>query len=107
MKMKKGLLMVVLLLALSSIMAAMSYNKATVTSASELKVVNTNQALLSLDANTPWSWQSTVGANDHTTVVKDGELYSNLVKVLMEEMGPRNFMDYNQIVNTNGILYLP
>ena len=33
MKMKKGLLMVVFLLAISSVMAAMSYNKATVTSA--------------------------------------------------------------------------
>ena len=72
MKMKKGLLMVVLLLALSSIMAAMSYNKATVTSASALKIVNTNEALLSLEA-TPWSWENRV--KDKTAVVKDGELY--------------------------------
>ncbi|QUW23533.1 hypothetical protein JSQ81_08545 [Sporosarcina sp. Marseille-Q4063] len=91
MKMKKGLLMVVLLLALSSIMAAMSYNKASVTSASELKVVNTNQALLSLEANTPWSWQSTVGAKDHTTVVKDGELFIQFGKGINGGTGAAEF----------------
>ena len=74
MKMKKSLLSVVFLLATSSAMAAMSYNQASVESASELKVVSTDQALISLEANTPWSWQSTVGAKDKTTVVKDGEL---------------------------------
>ncbi|MCL6572508.1 MAG: hypothetical protein K6T88_12630 [Bacillus sp. (in: Bacteria)] len=75
MRMKKGLLMVVFLLAISSVMAAMSYNKATVTNASELKVVNTNQSLLTLEANTPWSWQSTVGAKDETAVMRNGELF--------------------------------
>ncbi|WP_308637217.1 hypothetical protein [Paenibacillus silvisoli] len=75
MKMKKRLLVVVFLLAISSAMAAMSYNKATVTNAAQLKVVNTNQALLTLEANTPWSWQSTVGAKDQTAVMQNGELF--------------------------------
>ncbi|MBO1912073.1 hypothetical protein J4G37_45675, partial [Microvirga sp. 3-52] len=91
MKMKKGLLMVVLLLALSSIMAAMSYNKATVTSASALKVVNTNQALLSLEANAPWSWENTVGAKDKTAVVKDGELYFEFGKGINGGTGASEF----------------
>ena len=92
MKMKKGLLMVVFLLAISSIMAAMSYNKATVTSASELKVVNTNKALLSLEANTPWSWQSTVGAKDKTAVVKDGELFFQFGKGINGGTGARRIL---------------
>lgn len=80
MKMKKSLLSVVFLLATSSAMAAMSYNHATVESASELKVVNTNEALLTLEANTPWSWQDTTGAKDKTAIVKDGELSFQLGK---------------------------
>ena len=75
MKMKKGLLMVVFLLAISSVMAAMSYNKAAVTSASELKVVNTNEALLTLEARRTMELENTVGAKDNTAVVKDGELF--------------------------------
>ena len=50
MKMKKGLLMVVLLLALSSIMAAMSYTSATVTSAMSGTVKSTDTSLLALKA---------------------------------------------------------
>ncbi|WP_172373355.1 DUF1102 domain-containing protein [Sporosarcina jiandibaonis] len=50
MKMKKGLLMVVLLLALSSIMAAMSYTSATVTSAMSGTVKSTDASLLALKA---------------------------------------------------------
>ncbi|MEK4484677.1 hypothetical protein MHH81_03670 [Psychrobacillus sp. FSL H8-0484] len=73
--MKKGLLLVVFLLAISSVMAAMSYNKATVTSASELKVVNSNEALLTLEADTPWSWENKIGSKDKTAVVKGGELF--------------------------------
>lgn len=80
MKMKKSLLAVVFLLATSSMMAAMSYNQASVESASELKVVNTNDALLTLEANTPWSWQDTTGAKDNTAVVKNGELFFQLGK---------------------------
>ena len=50
MKMKKGLIMVVLLLALSSIMAAMSYTSATVTSAMSGTVKSTDASLLALKA---------------------------------------------------------
>lgn len=50
MKMKKGLVMVVLLLALSSIMAAMSYTSATVTSAMTGTVKSTDSSLLALKA---------------------------------------------------------
>ena len=76
MKMKKSLLSVVFLLATSSAMAAMSYNQASVESASELKVVSTNQALLSLEPNAHWNWGTNMaGTKDNTAVVKDGELY--------------------------------
>lgn len=91
MRMKKGLLLVVFLLAISSIMAAMSYNKATVTSASELKVVNTNEALLTLEANTPWSWQSTVGAKDKTVIVRNGELFIQFGKGINGGTGAEQF----------------
>jgi hypothetical protein len=91
MRMKKGLLMVVFLLAISSVMAAMSYNKAAVTNASQLKVVNTNQALLTLEANTPWSWQSTVGAKDQTAVMKDGELFFQFGKGINGGSGAPEF----------------
>lgn len=73
--MKKSLLVVIALLCMASLMAAMAYNTAIVTNAAELKIVNTNDALLTLEANTPWSWQDKTGAKDHTVVVKDGELY--------------------------------
>jgi hypothetical protein len=72
---KKGLIIVIALLAVASLMAAMAYNSATVTNAAQLKVVSTNKALLTLEPNTPWSWQSTVGAKDKTATVKDGELF--------------------------------
>jgi hypothetical protein len=91
MKMKKSLLSVVFLLATSSAMAAMSYNQATVESASELKVVNTNEALLSLETNTPWSWQNTVGAKDKTAVVKNGELFIQLGKGIDGGSGAEKF----------------
>jgi hypothetical protein len=51
MRMKKGLLMVVLLLAISSVMAAMSYSSATVTNDMSVSLVNTQDALLALDAS--------------------------------------------------------
>lgn len=50
MKTKKSLLMVVLLLAISSLMAAMSYSSATVTSAMTGTVKTTDTALLALNA---------------------------------------------------------
>lgn len=49
MKMKKSLLMVVLMLAMSSIMAAMSYSSATVTSAMTGTVKSTTDSLLALN----------------------------------------------------------
>lgn len=87
MKMKKSLLAVVFLLATSSAMAAMSYNQATVESASELKVVNTNDALLTLEADAPWSWENKAGAKDKTAVVKDGELFFQFGKGLEGNFG--------------------
>ncbi|WP_438315319.1 hypothetical protein [Sporosarcina sp. FA9] len=54
MKMKKGLMMVVLLLALSSVMAAMSYSSAKVTNAMTGSVKSTEDSLVSLRlTNTP------------------------------------------------------
>jgi hypothetical protein len=91
MKMKKGLLMVVLLLAISSIMAAMSYNKATVTNASELKIVNTDKALVTLQADSPWSWQTKVGSKDKTTVMRNGELFFQFGKGINGGTGAEEF----------------
>ncbi|WP_066315637.1 hypothetical protein [Bacillus sp. FJAT-29814] len=91
MKMKKGLLMVVLLLAISSVMAAMSYNKATVTNAAELKIVNTDKALVTLQADAPWSWENKVGAKDKTTVMKDGELFFQFGKGINGGTGAEEF----------------
>lgn len=51
MKMKKGLLMVVLLLALSSVMAAMSFSSAAVTSDMSFNISNTDESLLALTAS--------------------------------------------------------
>ena len=49
MRMKKSLMMVILLLTVSSLMAAMSYSSAKVTSAMTGSVVNTTDALLALN----------------------------------------------------------
>ncbi|WHZ02805.1 hypothetical protein QNH48_28450 [Neobacillus sp. YX16] len=91
MKMKKGLLLVVLLLAMSSVMAAMSYNKATVTNASELKIVNTDKALVTLQADAPWSWENKIGAKDKTTIMKDGELFFQFGKGINGGTGAAEF----------------
>ncbi|QCJ44345.1 hypothetical protein FAY30_21910 [Bacillus sp. S3] len=91
MKMKKGLLMVVFLLAISSVMAAMSYNKATVTNASQLKVVNTDQALVTLQADAPWSWENNIGAKDNTVVMKNGELFFQFGKGINGGTGAAEF----------------
>ncbi|MFZ3577025.1 DUF1102 domain-containing protein [Virgibacillus sp. DJP39] len=65
MKMKKGLLMVVLLLALSSVMAAMSFTTASVTSGMSFNVKNTNESLLALSASDEHnaSFYNTAGAD--------------------------------------------
>lgn len=91
MKMKKGLLMVVLLLAISSVMAAMSYNKATVTNESELKIVNTDSALVTLQADAPWSWENKIGAKDKTTVMRNGELFFQFGKGINGGTGEAQF----------------
>ncbi|WP_342433243.1 hypothetical protein [Neobacillus sp. FSL H8-0543] len=91
MKMKKGLIMVVFLLAISSVMAAMSYNKATVTNASELKIVNTDSALVTLQADAPWSWENKIGSKDKTTVMKDGELFFQFGKGINGGTGAAEF----------------
>ncbi|NCA97907.1 MAG: hypothetical protein EOM08_02690 [Clostridia bacterium] len=46
--MKRKLILVIVLLCVSSLMASMAYNTATVTNAAELKITNTNTALLAL-----------------------------------------------------------
>ncbi len=51
MKMKKSLLSVVFLLATSSAMAAMSYSSASVTSGMDVSLVDTDKALLALEAS--------------------------------------------------------
>ena len=73
--MKKSLLLVVILLTVASLMAAMAYTRAAVTNSAELKIVNTNKALVTLEDHTPWSWEDKAGAKDRTVVVKDGELF--------------------------------
>ncbi|MBU7006550.1 hypothetical protein [Phosphitispora fastidiosa] len=73
--MRKSLIVVVALLAVASLMAAMAYNSATVTNAAQLKVVSTNQSLLTLEPNPPWDWIDKVGRKDFTTTIKDGELF--------------------------------
>lgn len=72
--MKKRLAVIALLLCMAFVMASMAYTAATVTNVAALKIVNTNEALISLEDNTPWSWQSKVGAKDKTAVVENGEL---------------------------------
>lgn len=67
--MKKSLLVVVALLCMASLMAAMAYTSATVTSAAQMRVTSTDMALLRFDnVNNKFE----VG---YTTGVKDGELW--------------------------------
>ncbi len=77
---RRSLLVVVALLCLASLMAAMAFTSATIINAAELKISTTDRSLISLEANTPWSWQDTTGAKDRTVVVKDGELFIQLGK---------------------------
>ncbi|WP_164667896.1 hypothetical protein [Virgibacillus doumboii] len=65
MKMKKGLLLVVLLLALSSVMAAMSYTKASVSNDMSFNIENTNSSLLALKESKQHnaSFYNTAGAD--------------------------------------------
>ena len=72
--MRKGLIIVVALLAMASVMAAMAYNSATVTSAQTLKVTSTDKALLSLVPKPV----NKIGNKDVTAYVhNDGTLHFN------------------------------
>lgn len=72
--MKKRILVTATLLCVAFLMATMAYNIATVTNTASLKVVNTSEALLTLEDHTPWSWQKTTGAKDKTAAQENGEL---------------------------------
>lgn len=94
MKMKKSLLTVAFLLATSSMMAAMSYNQATVESAAELKVVNTNKALLSLETRATWDWENPAGNKDKTSDIKDGQMFIDFGKGLEGNFGLQPNSEY-------------
>lgn len=84
--MKKSLLVVIVLLCMASLMAAMAYNSAKVTSAAELKIVNTNQAILALEPNGHFNWGTNMaGTKDKTVVVKDGELFFQIGKGVLDQ----------------------
>lgn len=68
MKIRKGLMLVVVLLAVASLMAAMAYNTATITNKGDIKVTCTDEALLSLIPN------NGVGNQDETADIEDGNL---------------------------------
>lgn len=63
MRRKKGLLAVVIALAVSSAMAAMAYTYATVSTPGEIKISTTDKALLAFSVN------SGIGTNDNTAYV--------------------------------------
>lgn len=67
MKMKKSLLMVVFLLALSSVMAAMSFSSAKVTNAMEGTVTETSESLLTFRLK-----NSSNNVHDHSAAFMDG-----------------------------------
>lgn len=73
--MKKGLLMVVILLAMASLMATMAYSSAMITNVAHLKVVTTDKALLALENKAPWgNDRKTTGSKDNTVTIDEGEL---------------------------------
>jgi len=86
MKMKKGLFSVVFLLAISSVMAAMSFSSAAVTSDMDVTVKNSDEALLALVASTDHSAAGYNGA---------GELSINLDKGNRSNFGVQNNSKYN------------
>jgi hypothetical protein len=67
-KMRKSLLIVIVLLCVATLMASMAYNTATISNAAELKISNTNVALLAL------SPLGGIGNLDQTSYVEDGNL---------------------------------
>lgn len=75
--MKKGLLLVIVLLCVASLMAAMAYTSATVTNASTVTVTNTNTALLALIPQL----NTVIGNKDGTASVDaNGKLFFNFSK---------------------------
>ncbi len=66
---KVGIIVIVALLAVSGIMAALAYNQATVITTGQMKVVNTNQALLTIRPH------GGVGNLDETAYIEDGMLF--------------------------------
>ena len=96
--MKKSLILVVILLAVASLMAAMAYTKAMVTNNAELKIVNTNKALLALEPQD----SKNKGFKDETAWIEDGELKFNFSKdVSMDNSKIKLiFTDFNPTVYT-------
>lgn len=95
MKMKKGLLMVVFLLAMSSILAAMSYSSAKVTSAMTGSVTSTNESLLAL---------STTDKKHKAVELKDGVLeidFSHGTKFGMQKNSEYIWEDLFQVRNNS------
>jgi hypothetical protein len=75
--MKKGLLLVIVLLCVAGLMAAMAYTSATVTNASTITVTNTNAALLALIPQL----NTAVGNQDGTASIDaNGKLFFNFAK---------------------------
>ncbi|MGI6113832.1 MAG: hypothetical protein ACOYEJ_06890 [Mahellales bacterium] len=72
--MKKGLILVVVLLCVASLMAAMAYSTATVTNPASMSIVNTSKALLRLEA------QNRYDNLDKNAYIEDGELKFNFAK---------------------------
>jgi len=74
---KKGLLMVVALLAVSCLMAAAAYSSATVTNAASLTVTNTDDSLMALTAD---HIGREIGFKDTTAEIENGILKFNFNK---------------------------
>jgi len=66
--MRKSLLIVIALLCMATLMATMAYNTATISNAAELKITNTNTALLALSPH------SGLGNLDQTSYIHNGNL---------------------------------
>lgn len=74
--MRKSLLLVVALLAIASVMAAMAYTSATVTSAAAFRVTNTDGALLALEAGEHAAASYTSGPTANELVIDWAQGYN-------------------------------
>lgn len=117
--MKKSLLVVVVLLAMASLMAAMAYTTATVTSHADMIVRSTDMALLRFD-----NYGSP--EKDYTSGIKDGEMwfdftqgtvkkgfqpnseytYSNLFRIINEQNRDNGRQSTIKITATTDLPYL-